>query len=336
MQKSWSILFAVMMVLCLALYVVAAFVPGWWLPKNVSSYGDQVDFLYYFILAVTGFFFILTEALLVYFMYVYAGGPGHVFGHHYGEERVLWTSFFKRIFKPVTALIHDQHRLEITWTLVPGIILLVIALVQIRAWAEIKYHKNMPRPDANTLQMEVTARQWEWRIRYPSPRRMAEWEKNPELAQDFASSEHLDDVHTVNEFHVWKGDGANLQRVLIHLKTSDVLHSLFFPNLRLKQDALPGKVIPVWFAVTEANTVPMTDPTSNRPLWAEEGYDPAKGTWSDPGKIWEVACAEYCGARHSLMRGKLYVHKDKADFLAWLRQAEAEQKATQPQVAAAK
>jgi heme/copper-type cytochrome/quinol oxidase subunit 2 len=41
--------------------------------------------------------------------------------------------------------------------------------------------------------------------------------------------------------------------------------------------------------------------------------------------MWELACAEFCGARHSLMRGKLYVHKDKTDFLDWLKYMEAEQ-----------
>jgi heme/copper-type cytochrome/quinol oxidase subunit 2 len=41
--------------------------------------------------------------------------------------------------------------------------------------------------------------------------------------------------------------------------------------------------------------------------------------------IWELACAEFCGARHSLMRGKLYVHETKQDYLDWLKQAEADQ-----------
>src|SRR5436305_5375091 len=106
--------------------VVAPFV-GWGLPKDVSTYGHRVDFLFYLILYITGFFFILTEALLVYFMWTYASDPNRpepVFGHHYAEKKVFWTSFFKSAFRPVTALLHNQHRVELAWTLVPAVILL--------------------------------------------------------------------------------------------------------------------------------------------------------------------------------------------------------------------
>ncbi len=172
MQKWWSLLFGALLVGGVGLFVVAPFVPGWWLQKNVSAWGDRVDGLFYLILGITGFFFILTEAILVYFVYTYAAGPGrreNVFGHHYAEERVLWTTFFKRIARPVTAVIHNQHRLELTWTIIPAGILLFIAIAQIGAWEEIKYVSKMPEPGKETQQMEVDARQFEWRVRYPSP-----------------------------------------------------------------------------------------------------------------------------------------------------------------------
>ena len=105
--------------------------------------------------------------------------------------------------------------------------------------------------------------------------------------------------------------------MLVHLKTQDVIHSFFLPNLRLKQDALPGKTIPVWFAVTEYNMEPDPRSTESEPRCKEK-------------EIWELACAEFCGTRHSMMRGKLYVHKDKADFLKWLKYAEAEQNRHSP------
>src|SRR5690349_2591007 len=108
------------MTAAVALFVVAPFVGpgpnGWWLPHNVSTFGPKVDMLFYLILGITGFFFIVTESILVYFMYAYAGGPGgheHPVGHHYAEKKVFWTTFFKRIARPVTAIIHDQHRLEL-------------------------------------------------------------------------------------------------------------------------------------------------------------------------------------------------------------------------------
>ncbi|HLN27811.1 MAG TPA: cytochrome c oxidase subunit II [Gemmataceae bacterium] len=303
MQKFWGLLFGGTMAGALLLFIVSPFV-GWWLPKNVATFGAGIDNLFYVILAITGFFFILTEAILVYNMFRFAAKPG---------RKASYT--------------HGNHTLEIVWTLVPGVILLVLAIVQIKVWAEVKFQKSMPQPnDPTTQQMEVLARQWEWRVRYPNRERMASWENNENLARDFGQNPHVDDLHITNEIHVWTG-----VRVLVHLKTQDVIHSFFLPNLRLKQDALPGKTIPVWFAVTESNVEPQIDPKTHERRWFESGYDPATGKTTDASKIWELACAEFCGTRHSMMRGKLYVHKDKADFLEWLKQAEAEQDRHHPQ-----
>src|SRR5579859_2877000 len=67
-------------------------------------------------------------------------------------------------------------------------------------------------------------------------------------AAAWAESREIDDIDLPNELHTWKG-----AKVKIYLKTEDVIHSFFLPQLRLKQDALPGKTIPIWFEVTEAN-----------------------------------------------------------------------------------
>lgn len=304
MQRFWSILFGAVMSAALLLFVVAPFVSGWWLPRDVSTFGGGIDVLFYLILGITGFFFILTEAILVYAMYRFAGRSGHR-----------------------SSYVHGNHTLEMVWTLVPGVILFLLAIVQINVWADVKFQKNMPAPDAKTQQIEVVARQWEWRVRYPSVARMESWKQNPSDAQDFGRNPHLDDVHTVNEIHLWKGgrEPNEQHRVLVHLKTRDVLHSFFLPNLRLKQDALPGKTIPVWFAATQHNTRPIEDPKTQEKRWVEIGFDPATGEAKDPSMIWELACAEFCGTRHSLMRGKLYVHENEADFLDWLKHAEQAQ-----------
>src|SRR5947199_4619717 len=132
---------------------------------------------------------------------------------------------------------------------------------------------------------------------------MESWVSNERLALDFGQNPHVDDIQVTNEIHTWQG-----VKVLVHLKTQDVLHSFFLPNRRLKQDALPGKTIPVWFAVTDYNTEMKIDELTGEKRWTEIGYDPVKGgPASDPSKIWELACAEFCGTRHSMMRGKLYV-----------------------------
>jgi cytochrome c oxidase subunit 2 len=192
----------------------------------------------------------------------------------------------------------------------------VIALWQINVWAEVKFPTRMrERQTQEAFAKEqiqilaVTARQWEWRVRHPDEARMTTWKQYPKRAERFAAEPEEQDVRTVNEVHVWKGAD-----VFVQLGTQDVIHSFFVPNLRVKQDALPGKTIPVWFVATEANAA--RNPQTER--W-EDGYDPQTKTWGHPHQVWELACAEFCGSRHSMMRGKLFVHETRDDFLAWLR-----------------
>jgi cytochrome c oxidase subunit 2 len=272
---------------------------GWWLPQNVSTFGHQVDYLFYLILAITGFFFILTEAILVYFMFKYAGVPG--------VRRLPMMSHT------------EERKLELAWTIVPAGILLYIAVAQISAWEEIKYMSRMPKPDGGTQQLEVSARQFEWRVRYPSPERMASWASNPKLAEDFGRNPHEDDVWLVNEVHVWKNN-----KVLVHLTTKDVLHSFYQRELRLKQDAVPGKSIKVWFEATKANTKKYGD------RWLDGDGLKENTEPKNPEEVWEIACAELCGWGHSKMVGRLYVHETMADFMEWLKSAQAEQKRTTP------
>jgi cytochrome c oxidase subunit 2 len=316
-NKWWSVLFGVVMAATVVLWIIA-YPMGWWLPKNVSSYGHRVDTLFILILGITGFFFILTEALLVYFMFVYAGGePGRP--RQTSDGTSSSTNPLKAL---VTALIPDEHRLEQVWSIVPAAILLYIAIAQIGAWEEIKYYSRMPKPNQDSQQVEISARQFEWRIRYPSPERYAEWTKDPAKAVEFANNPHADDIWLVNELHVWKGDlneTSDKGKVLVHLRTKDVIHSFYLPHLRLKQDALPGKTIPVWFKAFEANTEHKGD------RWVEK-VDAKTGK----PEVWELACAELCGWGHYKMVGRLYVHETKDDFMSWLKQAQQEVFQTKP------
>jgi cytochrome c oxidase subunit 2 len=261
----WSVLFGAVLAATFGIWVIAPFY-GWWLPPNIASFGGEVDALFYIILVFTGFFFVVTEVVLVYAMWRFAYQP---------EHRPTYT--------------HGSHRLEVAWTIVPALILLFIAFAQIQAWEHIKYVTRMPEPDQY---VEVTARQWNWNFRYPTDPNLS-----AERARRWGETPEADDVYDVNDLHCWK-DG----NVRIFLKTQDVLHSFFLPNLRLKQDALPGKTIPVWFKATESNT-----------------RCDDKGRCEAPKANWELACAELCGSGHYRMRGRLLVHPDKADYEKWLK-----------------
>jgi cytochrome c oxidase subunit 2 len=289
-NKGWSLFFGVVLLATFLIWVIAPFF-GWWLPENVSSFGGEVDYLFYVILGFTGFFFVLTEVILVYAMYTFTHREG---------VKAEYT--------------HGNHTLELVWTIIPAGILVYIAVAQIGAWERIKYQSRMPAPD---LSIQITARQWEWRMRFPYGERVErdgrkayqdpfhydpgdkeESKQKQLLARTWAEIPQADDIHATNEIHCWKG--ANVK---CYIKTLDVLHSFTIPNLRLKQDTLPGKTIPIWFKVTKANTQfkngKCTEPDDKR-------------------QAWEISCQELCGGRHYAMRGRLYVHENRDDYLAWL------------------
>ena len=87
--------------------------------------------------------------------------------------------------------------------------------------------------------------------------------------------------------------------ILVQLKSMDVLHSFFIPNLRIKQDAVPGMKIPVWFKATENGQ-------------------------------FDIVCAELCGWGHYKMKGRVTV-ESREDFDRWLEAQYARQEATQPE-----
>ena len=203
----------------------------------------------------------------------------------------------------------------------------MIAYVQISVGEDIKYQSRSPRPDQI---FEVSARQFERRVRYPTADQLntltTAWTvgpREPAPARSWADSPHADDIHIVNEIHTWKG-----AQMGVYLKTRDVIHSFYLPHLRLKQDALPGKTIPVWFQATEANTI-FEDSSQH---WVD-GID--VGNVGGTGFVWidlRLSCA--VGAITKMI-GRLYVHADRDDYIKWLTWAQKEQNRSQPPVRAA-
>lgn len=256
MGRFWSLLFLLVPILGVATF---AFAPAYnhWLPRDVSQHGATIDHLFMFILVLTGIVFIATEVALFYFMWRYDKSTN--------QQPAKFT--------------HGSHSLEVVWTIVPTAVLLFIAIYQMNAWADQKMRRPQMAPT-----VEVTARQFEWRLRYPGA--------DGKIGTP-------DDLHVVNDMHVPVNE-----EILLELKSMDVLHSFFLPNLRVKQDAVPGMKQGVWFRALE-----------------EGEYD--------------LVCAELCGWGHYKMKGRLTV-QSRADFDRWLAQKYQEQQATQePAVLAA-
>jgi cytochrome c oxidase subunit 2 len=297
--KRWAYLFGITLITEILVFALAPLF-GWWLPPGRSTYSGDIDLLFYVILAVTGATFIGVSIVYTYVLFKYPSQEGR-------------PSLYS----------HGNIKLEMVWTAIPGVLLFLLAIGQIPAWLKVKMPTLDEGSAAQALQVEVVGRQWEWRVRYPSSEHLERWRSDPRAALTDLRRKlapQPDDVRLVNELHAVKGE-----RLFIHLRTMDVIHSLFLPQMRLKQDALPGKTILAWFEPTEANCQRVGD------TWHTGLRKDAKGSWvEDPLYKWEIACTEFCGSRHSLMRGKLFVHETREDFEAWLKLAAARQRVTAP------
>lgn len=249
MGKFWSLVFLTVPILGVLTFALA---PAYnhWLPVDISTHGHMIDHLFNFILILTGVVFIITELVLFWFMWRYDGQTS----------------------REPTKFMHGSHTLEVVWTILPASTLLFIAIYQMNAWADTKMRKPQIAPT-----VEVTGRQFEWRLRYPG--------NDGQIGTP-------DDVFAVNELHVPVDE-----EILIDLKSQDVLHSFFLPNLRVKQDAVPGMKQPVWFRAK-----------------SEGAYD--------------LVCAELCGWGHYKMKGRLVV-ESRRNYDAWLAQLYSDQEATQ-------
>lgn len=198
---------------------------GWFLPKAIDSLAQNVDSLFVTISWIALSMFILVEMLLFIFLLRYR--------RRKADDQGL--------------SIHGNTKLEMIWTIIPAIILVIIGILG----SQITYSMQKPPKDVYTI--EVTARKWAWDFKYP------------------------EGFHTTNELRVPAG-----RNILFKITSQDVIHSFWIPNMRIKQDALPGRQTQIWSG-------PM-----------------AKGNYVIP-------CAEYCGTMHSMMQAKLEVVSD-TDF----------------------
>src|SRR5262249_31126125 len=103
------------MAACGLLFVVVPFIKGWWLPGGVSTHYWSIDRLFYVILAITGFFFVLTELILCVFMYKYCSSEKGK------ESTAKGPGFLAKKFAPVIRYFNDPHKVEMGWTIVPAI-----------------------------------------------------------------------------------------------------------------------------------------------------------------------------------------------------------------------
>ena len=166
---------------------------------------------------------------------------------------LLWK-FRAQEGKPARYITGKEKDLK-RWISVPhGLIIfldifIIIAAVQV--WVKVKM--DLPEPDAT---IRIVSQQWAWSFVHPGP--------DGEL-------DTADDIKTVDEFHVEVNKTYHFE-----LESRDVLHSFSVPVWRIKQDAIPGRVIKGWFEPTGTGT-------------------------------FDVQCVEICGIGHGIMAGRVVV-----------------------------
>jgi cytochrome c oxidase subunit 2 len=158
----------------------------------------------------------------------------------------------KRHPRPVD--VRESSALEIVWTVIP---LVLVMLMFYFGWVNFDYIRNPPK---DAIQVDVTARQWSWLFHYPNGKEDA-----------------------ILRVPVGKP-------VKLVMTSLDVLHCLFIPAFRIKEDCVPGFKTHLWFNALETGT-----------------YD--------------LFCSEYCGIGHAHMRSQVIV-MPQADFDGWYGSAE--------------
>lgn len=147
--------------------------------------------------------------------------------------------------------IETSKTLEIVWSVIPlGIVLTMFF------WGADVYltHKNIPKDATEIL---VTGKKWMWKF------------------------QHLNGRREINDLHIPVNTPIKLK-----MASEDVIHSVFVPAFRTKQDVMPGRYTYMWFEATK------------------------------PG-VYHLFCNQYCGTSHSKMVGKVIV-MEKGKYEKWL------------------
>jgi cytochrome c oxidase subunit 2 len=234
-----------------------------WLPPLASRHGGGIDRMLIFLLAATGGLLLIGHLVLAVFIFRFG--------------RADRVSF--RMAEP---------RTERRWGLALGLLMTVIAEGGVLALGLPVFDEYfVARPPADAIEIEITAEQFLWNVRYPGPDRHF-GRTDPDLiavtnplgldpSDDAGRDDHLEMNNISLEFD---------RAASVVLRSKDVIHSFYLPHFRVKQDALPGMRIPLWFVPTKVGE-------------------------------YEIACAELCGLAHYRMKGKVHV-LSKEGYSDWL------------------
>ena len=243
------------------------------LPVPASTQGVGIDWMSNITLVILAIAFFITQIMLFGFIFAYKGKKKRT-AHYYPHN----------------------NRLEIMWTTIPAMVLLLLIIMGLKDW----FHLTSKAPK-NAMVVEIVGRQFNWIIRYPGADgvlgkkdfRLINDATNV-LGLDWNDPASRDDIIVENgEMHVIKDKPVSLV-----INSRDVIHDVGLPYFRMKMDAVPGITTHIWFTPT-ITTKEMIKKTGN------------------PNFVYEIACDQLCGRSHYSMRGTVIV-QTPSEFKQWI------------------
>lgn len=244
------------------------------LPPDFSTHGHTVDQLIIVIHFIMIFMFVAWGIFFVYCLVRFRQRPGHT-----------------AEYQPIKAKIAKFA--EVGVIVAEAILLIGISMP---AWAK---YKEVPNT-ADAMRVQIVGEQFAWNVHYPGKDGVF-GRMDPKFINNQGNSVGLDpsdpkgkdDIVSLNEFHF-----PVHKTIIIDLSSKDVIHSFWINVLRVKQDAVPGMKIPIWFEATHTG-------------------------------VFDISCAQLCGLGHYRMKGTAYIDTPE-DFQKWMSERESElQGATQ-------
>jgi cytochrome c oxidase subunit 2 len=200
--------------------------------SNASNFVEGVDLSFVVILGMSVIFLVGITGVMIYFVI------------RYNRKR-----------NPKASNIEGNNKLEILWTVIPTLLVLVMFYY---GWLGYKPMRQIPD---DAIPIKAYAQMWVWNFEYPNGK-------------------------TADTLVVPKDKPVKLE-----LFSRDVLHSLYIPAFRIKEDVVPGRDNKMWFIGQELGD-------------------------------FDIFCAEYCGDRHSYMLSSVHVLPEE-DYLIWLNDTTA-------------
>ena len=254
------LLLVILVITAASVYLFAAH--PWWFPAGVSAHAAGMDRQLLTAFWIVGGLFVAGQIVLAVFLFRYRSSKAAQY-------------------------LRGSWRAELTWTAAVAALFFWFNVTGEHLWSAMAMHK----PESDALQVEVTGVQFQWYFRYPGP----DGKFGRTDSQHFARAEEGNPLGIDPGDPAGKDDVVSSSLVLpagrdveLTLRAQDVIHSLFIPAMRFKQDAVPGMDIHAHF----------------KPL--------------EPGS-YEIACSQLCGLGHYRMRAVARVVSEE-EFKEWLKE----------------